>query len=73
MSSGFLNMTGDWNDATKSINFTGKQKYMANGLMVDYREVFKYIDDNNQVMEMYGPDPKTGKEYKMMEVTYKRK
>lgn len=73
MSSGFMNMTGDWNEATKSITFTGKQKSMANGLMVTYREVFKFIDDNNQIMEMYGPDPKTGKEYKLMEVTYKRK
>lgn len=73
MSTGFMNMTGNWDEATKSITFTGRQKSMANGLMVDYKEVFKYIDDNNQVMEMYGPDPKTGKEYKMMEVTYKRK
>jgi hypothetical protein len=29
--------------------------------------------DNNEFMEMYGPDPKTGKEYKMMEIKYSRK
>ena len=39
----------------------------------DLKEVYKIVDDNNHVMEMYGPDPKTGKEYKMMEIKYTRK
>jgi hypothetical protein len=31
------------------------------------------VDDNTQVMEMYGPDMKTGKEYKNMEIKFTRK
>jgi len=37
------------------------------------REVFTVVDDNTQRMEMYGPDPKTGKEFKMMEIKMTRK
>jgi hypothetical protein len=36
------------------------------------REIFKVIDDKNQLMEMYGPGP-DGKEYKMMEIKLTRK
>jgi hypothetical protein len=73
MGSGIMVMKGNWDDATKSINFSGKMKNPANGLECSEREVFKIIDDNNQILEMYGPDPKTGKEYKMMEIKYTRK
>lgn len=37
------------------------------------REVFTFIDDNTQKMEMFGPDPKTGKEFKTMEIKFVRK
>ena len=36
------------------------------------RQTFKIVDDNNQVMEMYGAGP-DGKEMKMMEIKYTRK
>ena len=39
---------------------------------VKWRAVTKIVDDNTQVFEMYGTD-KTGKEEKMMEMTYTRK
>jgi hypothetical protein len=45
----------------------------ANGKECDIRETFGIIDDNTQVMEMYGPDLKTGKEYKNMEIKFSRK
>jgi hypothetical protein len=73
MGSGILVMSGDWDNATKSLNMSGKMKNPANGLECTEREVFKPVDDNHQTLEMYGPDPKTGKEYKMMEIQYTRK
>ena len=73
MSTGIMTMTGTYDNATNSINMTGKQKNPANGIECTMREVYKIVDDNNHVMEMYGPDAKTGKEYKMMEIKYTRK
>jgi len=73
MGTGILVMTGNWDDASKSINFSGKMKNPANGLECTMREVFKVNDDDHQTLEMYGPDPKTGKEFKTMEIKYTRK
>jgi hypothetical protein len=39
---------------------------------MNWRAVTKIVDDNTQVFEMYGID-KTGREEKMMEMTYTRK
>lgn len=73
MGTSIMVMTGNWDAATNSLNLTGKQKNPANGLECTMRETYKIVDDNNHVMEMYGPDPKTGKEFKMMEIKYTRK
>jgi hypothetical protein len=73
MGTSIMTMTGTWDNATHSLNLSGKQKNPANGLECSMREVYKIVDDNNQVMEMYGPDPKTGKEFKMVEIKYTRK
>lgn len=73
MGSGILVSTGSWDDVTKTINLSGTMKNPANGLDCTVREVFKMIDDNNQVLEMFGPDPQTGKEFKTMEIKYTRK
>jgi len=73
MSTGIMNMEGTWDEATKSIHFKGKMLCPANGVEAEMREVYKIIDDNTQVMEMYGPDMQTGKEFKTMEVKFTRK
>jgi hypothetical protein len=73
MNTGIMVMKGGWDAATKTINLTGKQKNPVNGLECTMRQVYKMVDDNNEFMEMYGPDPKTGKEFKMMEIKYTRK
>lgn len=73
MGTGILIMKGSWDDASKSINLSGTYKNPANGLDCNMREVFKMVDDDHQVMEMYGPDPATGKEFKTMEIKYTRK
>jgi hypothetical protein len=74
MGTGIMNMEGEWNSSKKSIEFKGKMTDPARpGKDCDVRETFTFVDDNNHVMEMYGPDSKTGKEYKTMEIKYTRK
>lgn len=74
MGTGIMNMEGEWNSSKKSIEFKGKMTDPARpGEDCDVREVFTIVDDNHHVMEMYGPDAKTGKEYKTMEIKYSRK
>ena len=73
MGSGILVTTGNWDDTNKTITLSGTMKNPANGLDCTFREVFKMVDDNNQILEMYGPDPQTGKEFKTMEIKYARK
>ncbi|MEO6718898.1 MAG: DUF1579 domain-containing protein [Ferruginibacter sp.] len=72
MSTGVMNMEGTWDDATKSINFKGRMICPANGKECDMWEVYKIVDDNTHVMEMYGPDMQTGKEFKNMEIKFVR-
>jgi Protein of unknown function (DUF1579) len=72
MGSGILVMTGQWDDASKKLNLSGSFKCM-NGQDGTMREVFTFVDDDHQTLEMYGPDPATGKEYKNMEIKYTRK
>ncbi|MFY1048118.1 DUF1579 domain-containing protein [Chryseobacterium sp. GP-SGM7] len=74
MGTGIMTMEGDWNASKKSIEFKGKMTDPSRpGKDCDVREVFTFIDDNTQKMEMFGPDAKTGKEFKTMEINYKRK
>jgi len=73
MSTAVMIASGNWDDANKSITLTGTMKNPANGRECDLKEVYKIVDDNTHAMEMYGPDPKTGNEYKMMEIKYTRK
>jgi hypothetical protein len=73
MGTGIMKMEGTWDAATKSITYTGKMINPANGRECSMKEVYTMVDDNNTVMEMYGPDSKTGKEYRNMEIKLTRK
>lgn len=73
MSTGMMTMKGTWDEATKSIAFKGKMVCPANGIECEMRETYKIVDDNTHIMEMYGPDLKTGKEYKNMQIKFTRK
>ncbi|BAV06113.1 hypothetical protein FLA_2128 [Filimonas lacunae] len=73
MGTGIMNMEGTWDATTKTIAFTGKCTNPANGKEYTMREVFTMVDENNHKMEMYGPDSKTGKEYKTMEIVLTKK
>ncbi len=73
-STGLMNFTGQWDEASKTLSLSGSYPDICRpGKECKMREVFKVVDDNTHHMEMYGPDPKTGKEYKMMEIKMTRK
>jgi hypothetical protein len=72
MGSGILVMTGQLDGSGKKINLSGNTKCM-NGQDATMREVFTFVDDDHHLLEMYAPDPATGKEYKNMEIKYTRK
>jgi len=74
MGSGIMVLEGPWDEASKSVTMKGKvvDGMSGNGKEMEIRETFKIIDDNTQLMEMFGPGP-DGKEFKMMEIKYTRK
>lgn len=73
-STGIMSMSGTWNEAAKTLSMSGTMPDICRpGKECSMREVFTIVDDNTQKMEMYGPDPKTGKEFKMMEINLSRK
>lgn len=71
MGTGIMSMEGTWDEASKSINFKGTSTDPATGKVMDVREVFKIVDDNNHLMEMYAMQ--NGKEMKTMEIKFTRK
>lgn len=73
MGTGIMILKGTWDEASKTITMTGTQTDPSRGKDCNVREVYRIIDDNNHLMEMYGPDPMTGKEFKMMEIKLSRK
>lgn len=75
MGTGMMVLSGPWDEASNSMTLTGKMVNPAagDGREQDIREVFKVIDDNNQVMEMYCKDDPNSQEYKIMEIKFTRK
>lgn len=71
MGTGMMYMTGSWDAASNSIQFSGTMVDPMSGKDIPVREVLKFVDDNNQVFEMY--NSMGGQEYKSMEIKYVRK
>jgi hypothetical protein len=71
MGTGIMNMEGPWDEATKSITFTGKMVDPMTGKDMGVKEIFKMVDDNHHVMEMYMTND--GKEFTTMEIKFTRK
>jgi hypothetical protein len=46
-------MKGTWDDATKTINFTGSSVDPVSGKEISIRETISIIDDNTQLLQMY--------------------
>lgn len=64
-------MEGVWDAQSKTANFTGVSYDPMSGKDMKVRQVFKWIDDNTQMMEMFSEQ--NGKEVKTMEIRLKRK
>ena len=50
----------------------GQSRDAATGKPNTTKQISRYPDDNSRVFEMFTNDP-DGKEFKMMEITYKRR
>jgi hypothetical protein len=72
MGTGIMTLEGPWDEASKSITLKGKTMDPMTMRETSLKEVVKIVDDNNQLMEMYGPGP-DGKEVKTMEIKFTRK
>ena len=72
MGTGVMHMKGPWDAATKSVTLRGKETDPETMTEKDFKETFKVVDNNTQMMEMYGPGM-DGKEIKMMEIKFTRK
>ncbi|RYY96456.1 MAG: DUF1579 domain-containing protein [Chitinophagaceae bacterium] len=72
MGTGIMTMEGTWDEATKTINFSGKMVDPSTGDEVTERETFTILDKDHHLMTMYSPGP-DGKEFKTMQIHYRRK
>ncbi len=71
-SSGIMNGTGEMSADGKTMTWTFTYNCPIRKGPAKMREVHRMTDDNTMVFEMYGDDPKSGKEYKMMEIEFTR-
>jgi hypothetical protein len=71
MGTGMMEMQGTWDNASKTINFTGTAVDPMTGKDMNIRETFTLVDNNTQMMDMYATQD--GKEYKTMEIKFTRK
>jgi hypothetical protein len=71
MGTGIMYMEGTYDQASKTINLSGTSVDPMTGNNMKVREVFKWIDDNTQQMEMYMTQ--NGQEFKTMEIKLTRK
>lgn len=72
MSTGITYMNGTYDEATKTINFSGTTVDPITKKEKAVRETYTIVDDNTRKMEMFDIDF-SGKEYKSMEITMTRK
>lgn len=67
-----MHLEGPYDPVTKTIKLSGTCTNPMDGSQMNMREEFIMESNDLQRMIMYGPDMK-GKEYKSMEIVYKRK
>ncbi|HXH32234.1 MAG TPA: DUF1579 domain-containing protein [Bacteriovoracaceae bacterium] len=75
MSTGMMRASGSYDEATKTLTEKGEFTCpMAPDNKASYRGETKWIDDNSFTYSMFGKGmAQKGEEFKMMELTYKRK
>lgn len=73
MMTGIMSETGDYDVATKTIKFAGKNSCPLTGEKeMACRSELTIVDADHITYSAYGNDPKTGKEFKGMEIHYTR-
>ena len=73
MGTGMMHMEGSADASGKTITLNGKMVDPSTGRECDMKEVYTMVDADHHTMEMYGPDPATGKPFKNMEIKFIRK
>ena len=71
MGTGIMYLEGPWDEATKTIKLSGKQVEPVSGQEITVRQTLQYINDNEQLMQSF--TDYEGKEFKTMEIRFKRK
>lgn len=71
LGTGIMYSEGKWNDANKSVEYTGTAVDPVSGKELKIRQVIKTVDDNTETMEMF--TTRDGKEFKSMEIKMTRK
>ncbi len=72
MGTGMMTGTGDLSSDGKTITWNYTFNCPITRKPTIMREVERVTGPDSMTLEMFGPDPKTGKEYKMMEITLNR-
>ena len=72
MGTAMMNSTGKVDASGKVMTYTAMMNDPMTGKLCKITEKVTVADNDHHLMEMWGPDP-SGKNYKMMEITYVRK
>jgi hypothetical protein len=72
MGTAMMNSTGKVDASGKVMTYTAMMNDPMTGKLCKITEKVTVADNDHHMMEMWGPDP-SGKNYKMMEITYVRK
>ena len=72
MGTAMMNSTGKVDASGKVLTYTAMMNDPMTGKLCKITEKVTVTDNDHHMMEMWGPDP-SGKNYKMMEITYVRK
>ena len=70
MGSGITYFEGPYDEATKTVTFSGKMVEPSEGKEIEVKETMQFVDDNTQIMTMY--KIAGGKEVKMMQIKLTR-
>lgn len=73
MGTGIMHSVGTCEDGGKKCTVVGESSDPMSGGKVTMKSVLTWMDDNSFKNEMYGKDPASGQEMKMMEIVAKRK
>ena len=72
-STGMMQGEGELSDDGKTLTWQFTANCPLTGKPTKFREIEKITGDDAKTLEMFGADPKSGKEYKMMSIKFKKK